>query len=109
MSSKEYTGWLVYERMFGPIGPERFDYLFAQLQATLANINRKKGAKAYRPDQFAPPWVDTKSWPWSTGKQGPQTGDEILRTVMAAHRAMGGRVGERKRGDDRGSPDQDRG
>lgn len=91
---------MVYERQFGPLGPERLDYLFAQLQATLANANRRKGQKPYRPEQFAPHWADVKRWPWSTKDPGPQTGEDILRTVKSAHKAMGGTVERRRRGDD---------
>ncbi len=93
MDAREVTGWQVFEQMFGPLGPERLDYLFAQLQATIANANRGKKGKAYKPADFAPRWADRKAWPWSDpgDEQGPQTGEQQLEAIKQYHRSMGGR------------------
>lgn len=92
MDSREVTGWMVHERLNGPLGALRFDYLFAQLQATIANANRGKRGKSYKPSDFAPRWADTSRWPWSEKEQtGPQSDQEMLEVVKSLHRAMGGR------------------
>ncbi len=92
MDSRELTGWTIYERMYGPLGPERLDYLFAQLQATIANANRGKRGKTYKPVDFAPRWADRDAWPWAEkDDQQEQTPEEMLRMVKALHRSMGGR------------------
>jgi len=94
MDSREVTGWAVWERLHGPLGPERLDYLAAAVQATLANVNRGKRQKAFKPVDFAPPWADRKRWPWSDREdRGPMTGEEILRTVKGITRRMGGKDG----------------
>ena len=73
---------MVYERMSGPLGPERLDYLFASLQAQTYNVNRGKGKKAAKPVDFAPPWADVKAWPWSTSAdEGPQTPEDQLKAI----------------------------
>jgi hypothetical protein len=94
MDSREYTGWLVYERLYGPLGPERQDYLFAQVCATLYNVNRSKGKKAASPVDYAPPWADRKAWPWAEPKQ-EQTPEEMLRAIKTMTRGMGGKVAAR--------------
>lgn len=76
--------------MFGPIGAERFDYLFAQLQATVANTSRDRKTRPFKPVNFAPPWADRESWPWSDGKK-EQTPEDMLRAVKALNKAMGGK------------------
>ncbi|GAA1015903.1 hypothetical protein Aple_010780 [Acrocarpospora pleiomorpha] len=46
IGSRELTEWQVYERMAGPLGPVRDDYLAAQVAATVINVNRGKGKRA---------------------------------------------------------------
>jgi hypothetical protein len=53
VSSEEMTGWLAFDRV-EPIGAWRMDYGFAMLAALQANINRKKGAKAFKTVDFMP-------------------------------------------------------
>jgi hypothetical protein len=93
MDAREVTRWQVFEQMFGPLGPERFDYLFAQLQATIANANRGRKGKAFKPADFAPRWVDRKRWPWAEPDEGgQQTGEQMLEAVKQYQRSMGGRT-----------------
>lgn len=94
MDSREYTGWLVYERLYGPLGPARGDYLAAMQMAMLHNVNRGKGKKAARAADFAPPWTDTSEWPWVESKQ-EQTPEDHLRAAQAAMRQMGAGGGKR--------------
>lgn len=82
MDSREVTGWMVHERLNGPMGQLRLDYLFAQLQATVANANRGKRGKTYKPADFAPKWANKEAWPWSEKEeQGPQSGHDMLDLV----------------------------
>lgn len=84
----------MYERLRGgPLGPERFDYLFAQLQATVANASRDRRTRPYKAVNFAPPWSDTTQWPWADrdSGSGEMTGEEMLKTVKSMHRSMGGK------------------
>lgn len=92
MDSREVTGWMVFEQLFGPLGPERLDYLFAQLQATIANANRGKRGKTYKPADFAPRWADRERWPWAEkDAEGPQSSEDHLNIVKQWNRAQGGR------------------
>lgn len=94
MDSREYTGWMVFEATTGPLGPERTDFMLAQLCAVLANVNRGKKEKAREPADFAPPWADRQVWPWKSGTaraRGEQVDpEEMLRTIRGIHRQMGG-------------------
>lgn len=54
MSSRELTAWMVYERLHGPLGPERFDHLNSLLSAVIANAFSDKG-KA-QPKDYMPRW-----------------------------------------------------
>lgn len=92
VDAREAGGWAVYERLYGPLGPERLDYLFAMLAATIANANRGKGKTAYKPAQFAPRWVDVKRWPWAEQEaQGPMTGEQMLKAIKGIHAGMAGK------------------
>lgn len=62
MSSRELTGWLEYQKLFGPIGPEREDILHAKFCAEIVNtlvaIHTKKKDRG-RPltiKDFLPQW-----------------------------------------------------
>jgi hypothetical protein len=56
------------------------------LQATIANANRSKRVRPYKPEQFVPEWsVATKS--------GPMSGDDMLAAVKRINANMGGSKG----------------
>ena len=47
---------MAYERVAGPLGPERHDVLSAMTQSTIANAANSKKGKKYEPRQFMPRW-----------------------------------------------------
>ena len=53
ISSAELTEWMAFS-MLEPIGHERGDLQAAVVAATMANINRKKGKKPFKPADFMP-------------------------------------------------------
>jgi len=53
LTSEELTEWMIYDSM-EPIGQHRLDYGFGIIAALLANVNRKKGGKPFRPIDFMP-------------------------------------------------------
>ena len=72
--------------MAGPVGDSRFDLLFAMLSSVIANVNRSKRSKPLKPEQFMPKW-DSKARP---ERRPEMSGEEMLRAVKRAHRALGG-------------------
>lgn len=57
MSSRELTAWQIYERMYGPLGPQRDDQLAALIAATVANAFRGKGDKPAKVSEYVPDWA----------------------------------------------------
>lgn len=55
------------------------------LQATLANVNRGKTQKPYKPEQFMPQWGVAKP-------TGPMDPHDMLRAIKRANKAMGGGI-----------------
>ena len=85
--SRELTDWMAYEKMTGPLGPERADLHAGIIAATIANANRGKGKRRFRPADFMPKWDRPRA-------TTPSAMANMLKTLT---RKMGGRV--RKRGD----------
>lgn len=52
-TSRELTEWLAYLQL-EPQGEERADLRAGIIASTIANVNRKKGTRAFRPDEFMP-------------------------------------------------------
>lgn len=78
---------MAYERIAGPLGDARLDYLFANLAAVVANVNRSKRQRPYRPEQFIPKWD-----PEAPPERRPQmSGDEMLRAVKGINASMQGK------------------
>lgn len=50
------TEWLAYERLFGPIGPERDDTLTALTRMTIYNSRVQKESQAKPITEFLPDW-----------------------------------------------------
>jgi hypothetical protein len=94
IDSRELVEWEAYERISGPLGPERTDQLFAQLTAVIANVNRPKSRKPYRVEEFIPKW-DPEAPPERKPEQSPE---EMLRAVKSMHRRMtrGGKERQRR-------------
>ncbi|HET8684973.1 MAG TPA: hypothetical protein VFM54_24335 [Micromonosporaceae bacterium] len=55
IDSRELTEWLVYEQLYGPLGPDRDDQLAALVAATVANALRSRGP-AQKVSAFVPRW-----------------------------------------------------
>ena len=53
MSSLELAGWMAYDRI-SPIGPERHDINQAIQTSVIANANRGKRSKTFKPADFMP-------------------------------------------------------
>lgn len=80
MSSAELTEWMAYEKITGPLGRKRGDIQAATVAAAVANANRGRGRKAKVSD-FLIPYEQRRQH---------QDAHELLRTVKAANRALGG-------------------
>jgi hypothetical protein len=80
VTSREITEWMAYERVTGPLGPERMDSLVAMLTATVANTARGKGTRAATPKDFMPKWDRGARQDWR----------EMLSAVKAYNRQIGG-------------------
>jgi hypothetical protein len=98
IDSRELTAWMAYERVAGPLGPERADMQAAIIASTIANANRGKRGRAFKPEDFIPKWDQIRPQ--------QQTEQDHLRLVQALNRAMGGRTGV-SRGDAGGPAGQD--
>jgi len=53
MDSRELAEWMAYYRI-EPFGENRADYRAGVISSVLANINKKKGSKAFKPEDFVP-------------------------------------------------------
>ncbi|WP_158632379.1 DUF4035 domain-containing protein [Micromonospora sp. Llam0] len=94
MDSREISGWMAYERVTGPLGPARGDIQAAIVASTIANSNRGKRGKRYRPEDFIPEWDRPEM------ETGPQDEHDHLRLIKQLNAQMGGRT--RRRGGDPG-------
>ena len=63
----------------------------AIIASTIANANRGKRGRAYKPEDFLPNWDRRTAEP-----AGEQTGEDHLRMIRALNKAMGGQ--EQRRG-----------
>ncbi|MFE2106634.1 hypothetical protein ACFXAF_12315 [Kitasatospora sp. NPDC059463] len=69
---------MAYERLTGPIGPERGDVLHGVLTAVVHNTAARRKRE---PRDFIPRWA---------GRARRQTWQEMLAAVKAANRTLGG-------------------
>ncbi len=53
MTSRQLAEWIAYYRM-EPWGEDRADLRSGIVASTMANINRKKGASPFKPEDFMP-------------------------------------------------------
>lgn len=56
LDADELTLWLAWERLEGPLGPERDDLRAAQTSATVMNLFRGKRDKPVSPADLTPDW-----------------------------------------------------
>jgi hypothetical protein len=61
--SSELAAWMVYERDYGPLGPERHDHLAALVASTIANANRGKKKRRFKVREFLPVWSKRRQSP----------------------------------------------
>jgi hypothetical protein len=83
MDSAELTEWMAYEKISGPLGPERIDVLSSIVAATVANTARGKGQRAKEPADFLPEWdqgAEARARDW----------EQMLTTVKAMNRRLHG-------------------
>ena len=78
MSSKELMEWIAFFTL-EPFGSEAQFMGHAITASTVANVNRPKGRKAYKPDEFMPKF-----------EKKEQTVDEMIQIAQAMTIAMGG-------------------
>lgn len=76
---------MAYERVCGPLGPERGDAQAAIVAAAISNAMRAKGSKSFTPAEFMPKWDQPNA-----GRE--QTEQDHARMVRGLHRVMGGRT-----------------
>ncbi|MFE2936661.1 hypothetical protein [Streptomyces sp. NPDC059278] len=79
-TSQELTEWIAYERVTGPLGPERHDALCGILAATVSNAARGKGQPARSPADFIPKWDQDAGPDWQ----------QMLASAKAMNRRFGG-------------------
>lgn len=89
IDSREVTEWQAYERVAGPLGPGRTDYLFGMLASVVANVNRPKRQRPYRAEQFVPKW-DVDAPP---ERRPEMDGHAMLAAVRKINRTMRGKGG----------------
>lgn len=53
MTSVQFAEWMAYSKL-EPWGEERDDLRMGIIASTIANVNRGKGQKAFKPDDFMP-------------------------------------------------------
>ncbi|MCP2339160.1 phage tail assembly protein T [Actinomadura rupiterrae] len=56
IDARELAEWSAYERVAGPLGPDRGDYQAAIIAATIANGNRDEKSEPFTPADFLPDW-----------------------------------------------------
>ena len=78
-SSRELTEWMAFEQL-EPFGSRASYYGHAITAATIANVYRKKGAKAYTAEDFIPKFTPPKA----------QTTTEMIEFAAMMTAALGG-------------------
>ena len=53
IDSSEFAEWIAYHSI-DPFTIDKSEYLLGVVAAILANVHRKKGARAFKPDDFMP-------------------------------------------------------
>lgn len=67
MSVKEMISWQAYD-LIEPFGEDRADLRMGILASVMANVNRKRNSKAFKPSQFIPKfWKEVKDKPTLEG------------------------------------------
>jgi|GEM_PF-882201 len=91
ISSAELTEWMAYEEIVGPLDVGyRVDVVAGIVSSTIANVNRGKKGRRFKPDDFTP------SWGGRNRRRRPQTPEEQLAVVRGINAALGGTVRKRE-------------
>jgi hypothetical protein len=78
ITSRQFAEWMAYAQL-EPFGEERDDLRMGIVASTIANANRGKGQKAYKPTDFIPDFE-------------PETEEQAQARLMAkAMAALGGK------------------
>lgn len=78
MTSLQFAEWLAYSRL-EPWGEERDDLRTGIVASTVANVNRRKDQKAYKPSDFMPSFEQESD------------AEKAARLLAKARKALGGR------------------
>jgi hypothetical protein len=82
-SAAELTEWAVYEEMTGPLDAgHRADVHAGIVAATIANVNRGKKSKRFKPADFMPEW----------GRPRAQTPNQMATMLKSLTRRLGGKI-----------------
>jgi len=60
MTLDEAELWMAFERLEGPLGPERDDLQSVQTSATVANMFRSRNTEPINPVDLIPDWAGNK-------------------------------------------------
>lgn len=74
--------WAAFERLNGPFNDRRVDILFAQLMAHMSNLQRKRGRRPYRIQDFLITWSGPRQ----------QSTEELMSIAKQLTESMGGEV-----------------
>jgi hypothetical protein len=80
-TSRELTEWMAFISL-EPIGYTRGDLQAAIVASTIANVNRKKGAKPFGPQDFMPQFDERE--------KEEQSPEDILKAAEMLNAAFGG-------------------
>src|SRR5699024_104057 len=78
-TEEELVHLVAYENLYGTLGPERFDVLFARLGMDVTAPHTKKGKKPKFEDHIIP---------WGGKQKRKQTPEEMLAKAKEAHSAL---------------------
>jgi len=79
LTAKQFMGWMAFEQL-EPFEERRLDYIGASICATIANVNRGKGQKAYTLEDFLLKF-DQQPKP----RQTPEEQLAVLKLLAAIH------------------------
>jgi hypothetical protein len=81
-SAQELTDWAAYEHIEGPLGATRGDIQAGIVAATIANVNRGKSSRHFKPSDFMVQWDRPRA----------QTPQAMRSLMIALTRKLGGTV-----------------
>jgi len=91
MSAREFAEWIAYERIAGPIGPERLDWNAAHIACVIANTSRTQ-REPYKLKDFV------LHWDAGARRQTSKEATMILKNYLLGLRQRQARAEEARRG-----------